>query len=306
MELSHRIYLADSYNSRYKEEPLGVHHIFIDEGGYMPLIKAYGVCRADIPISILGDTMQLPPVFEMQDYIKQGTEFESLLLYDLNAFYLEILFKNGYEGLREAYFSKAEPNVTTLPKVNLKQTYRFGEQLANILDQYVYKNGFTSAIGDGGFRLECIDAVNMTALPGYRVNPAESDAIKDVISDVEGSVAILTPYKGQVAHLQKSLKGLIDTNQIMSIHKSQGQEWDTVIVSVVDHQSFGAYGKFFTSSLNEDSNGLKIVNTAVSRAKKRLIIVGHYGFWVAQKDELIGELFRSAEKIDFNQNMRVA
>jgi len=297
---------ADSYNSRYKEEPLGVQHIFIDEGGYLPLIKAYGICRADIPISILGDTMQLPPVFEMQNDIKQGSPLESLFFYDLNAFYLETLFTDGYEGLKEAYFLMMKPNIVSLPKVNLKQTYRFGTQLANILDQHVYKSGFTSAIGDGGFKLEYIDAVNTIALPGGRINPAESDAIQDVLSDVEGSVAILTPYKGQVSYLQKNLKGLIDANQIMSIHKSQGQEWDTVIISVVDHQTYGAYGKFFTSSLNQDSNGLKIVNTAVSRAKKRLIIVGHYGFWIAQKDELFGELFYSAKKTESSQYIRVA
>ena len=297
---------ADSYNSRYKEESLDVHHIFIDEGGYLPLIKAYGICRADIPISILGDTMQLPPVFEMQKTIKQGTVFESLFLYDLNSFYLETLFNGGYEGLREAYFSKREPQILTLPKVNLKQTYRFGEKLANILDQYVYKNGFTSAIGDDGFQLEYIDAVNMSAPPGGRVNPAETDAIKDILYDIDGTVSVLTPYKNQVSHLQKSLKGLIDSNQIMSIHKSQGQEWDTVIISVVDHQSRGAYGKYFTSSLNQDSNGLKIVNTAVSRAKRKLILVGHYGFWTAQQDELFGELFRSAEQIGLNKHMEVA
>ena len=208
--------------------------------------------------------------------------------------------------MKEAYLSNKEASIVKLPKVNLKQTYRFGTQLANILDQYVYKNGFTSAIGDGGFKLECIDAVNMTSLPGGRVNPAESDAIKDVLLNIEGSVAILTPYKGQVAHLQKNLKGLIDSNQIMSIHKSQGQEWDTVIISVVDHQSYGAYGKYFTSSLNQDSNGLKIVNTAVSRAKKRLIIVGHKGFWIAHKEELLGELFRSATQVSLSSNMLVA
>lgn len=297
---------ADSYNSRYKEEPLDVHHIFIDEGGYLPLIKAYGICREDIPVSILGDTMQLPPVFEMQNNIKEGTPYESLLMYDLNSFYLEKLFTEGYEGLKQAYFQKQEPKIELFPKITLKQTYRFGSQLADILDKYVYKSGFTSKVGSGNFSLEYIDAVNMVASPGGRVNPAEADVIKDLLAEIDGEVAVLTPYKGQVAHLQKTLKGFIDKNQVMSIHKSQGQEWKTVIISVVDHQSYGAYGKYFTSSINEDSNGLKIVNTAVSRAKKRLILVGHYGFWVAQQDELFGELFRSAKQHKIAEYKNVA
>ena len=33
---------------------------------------------------------------------------------------------------------------------------------------------------------------------------------------------------------------------------------------------------------------MKVVNTAVSRAKRRLIVVCDRGFWTSRKDELIG------------------
>ena len=99
---------------------------------------------------------------------------------------------------------------------------------------------------------------------------------------------------------------MIDPNQIMSIHKSQGQEWDTVIISVVDHASRGAYGMWFTDTTNKMSKGLKVINTAVSRAKKRLMLVGHHGFWIAQGDQLLGELFRNADYTELNQNGRAA
>ena len=293
---------ADSYNSRYKNEPINVHHIFIDEGGYLPLIKAYGMCRENIPISILGDSMQLAPVFELDKDIKNDTPFEPLFLYDLNSFYLATLFSEGYDGLKQVYFNDTKPSLAGVPKVVLKHTYRFGTQLADILDQYVYKNGFTSAVGNASFKIEHIDAVNMYAPAGGRVNPAECNAIEQLLQNgIGGSVAILTPYKNQVSYLQKELKGLIDTNQIMSIHKSQGQEWETVIISVVDFQVFGAYGMWFTSTQNKKSDGLKVINTAVSRAKKRLIIVGHSRFWKVQKEELIGELFRCSEKLELEE-----
>ncbi len=140
--------------------------------------------------------------------------------------------------------------------------------------------------------------MNEVTPPGGRVNPAEMEAIRTLLEDgVDGSVAVLTPYKNQVAHLKKNLKGLIDPNQIMSIHRSQGQEWETVIISVVDHQSKGAYGRWFTDSTNSMSKGMKVINTAVSRAKKRLILVGHAGYWIAQNDQLLGELFRNADEI---------
>ncbi len=298
---------ADSYNSRFKEDPLNVHHIFVDEGGYMSLIKILAMCRSNIPLSILGDYQQLPPVSEMNNEIKEGGEYEPVLLYDMSAFYLETLFEDGYEGLKRAYFNNQEPTFKTMPKVDLLHTHRFGNRLADILDQYVYKNGFSSAIGDGGFELCYLHAVNEVTPPGGRVNPAEMEAIRTLLEDgVAGSVAVLTPYKNQVAHLKKNLKGLIDPNQIMSIHKSQGQEWDTVIISVVDHQQKGAYGMWFTSSTNKMSKGLKVVNTAVSRAKKKLILVGHHGFWIAQPDQLLGELFRNADVMTSLQEVQVA
>ncbi len=298
---------ADSYNSRFKEDPLIVHHIFVDEGGYMPLIKVLGLCRKNIPISILGDPMQLPPVSEMSNEIQKDGKYEQVMLYDMSAFYLGTLFEEGYDGLKKAYFNGLEPTFNTVPKVDLMQTYRFGNKLADILDKYVYQNGFTSAIGDGGFELNYINAVNEVTLPGGRVNPAEANAIRFLLeSGMDDNIAILTAYKGQVAHLKQKLKGLIDPNKIMTIHKSQGQEWDTVIISVVDHESRGAYGMWFTDTTNKMSKGLKVINTAVSRAKKRLILVGHHGFWIAQDDQLLGELFRNAEYTELNQNGRAA
>jgi len=298
---------ADSYNSRFKEEPLHVKHIFIDEGGYMPLIKAYGMCRHNIPLSILGDPRQLPPVSEMSNVITEGGEYESVLLYDMSAFHLATLFQAGYDGLRGAYFDDLEPDLENVPTVDLTQTYRFGKTLADILDRYVYRNGFSSAIGEGGFELCYIDAVNDKKLPSGRVNPAEATAIRELLaSESGGSIAVLTPYKNQVAYLRQELKGLMEPHQIMSIHKSQGQEWDTVIISVVDHEKRGAYGMWFTDSLNKTSKGLKVINTAVSRAKKRLILVGHYGFWSIQPEQLLGELFRNGVQITLGEYKNVA
>ena len=298
---------ADTYNSRFKEDALPVHHIFIDEGGYMPINKVYGMCRQNIPMSIVGDSMQLPPVAEMSGIIKENAEFEKVLLYDMNAFYFDTLFEEGYDGLKKAYFKGLAPS-NTIPKVELTQTYRFGDKLATILDKHVYQNGFRSAIGEGGFRLEYIDAINEETPKYPRVNPAEANAIRSLLtsSDLGDDFVILTPYKNQVSHLKFRLKGIINPNQVMSIHRSQGQEWETVIISVVDYMSGGSHGMWFTNSTNDMSKGLKVINTAVSRAKKRLILVGHRRFWMVQEKQLLGDLFRNADQIELSQHRNTA
>ncbi|MEZ4694016.1 MAG: helicase C-terminal domain-containing protein [Aliarcobacter sp.] len=84
----------------------------------------------------------------------------------------------------------------------------------------------------------------------------------------------------------------------MTIHKSQGSEWDNVIFSVVDDSNSGKRRMFFTNTLNENFKGLNLINTVVSRTKKRLIIVANEDFWIKQKDtQLIGNLISISKKV---------
>ena len=82
--------------------------------------------------------------------------------------------------------------------------------------------------------------------------------------------------------LGKQLPEARHNQQILTVHGSQGREWHTVILSVVD-----TYDKWFTDSKNELSKGLNLINTAVSRAKKRLIIVGDLNYWHRQQGQLL-------------------
>ena len=48
---------------------------------------------------------------------------------------------------------------------------------------------------------------------------------------------------------------------------------------------------FFTDSLNENFKSLNLINTVVSRTKKRLIIVANEEIWINQKNtQLIGNM----------------
>ena len=78
----------------------------------------------------------------------------------------------------------------------------------------------------------------------------------------------------------------------MTVHGSQGREWDTVIVSVADTSD-----KWFVDSLNLASRGLNLVNTAVSRARKELLIVCDTTYWKRQTGQLISDLIRIGEEV---------
>ena len=76
---------------------------------------------------------------------------------------------------------------------------------------------------------------------------------------------------------------------VMTVHASQGREWDTVVFSVADNGVVSRDVPFrFTSS--ETEVGRRLVNTAVSRAKRRLVLVCDRDHWMQKEGELIGGL----------------
>ena len=97
--------------------------------------------------------------------------------------------------------------------------------------------------------------------------------------------------------LLKETLGKSYFENIMTIHKSQGSEYGTVIFSVVDDSNFGKRKMFFTNSLNENFKSLNLINTVVSRAKKRLIIIANEDFWLEQEEtQLIGNMISISKK----------
>jgi superfamily I DNA and/or RNA helicase len=147
--------------------------------------------------------------------------------------------------------------------------------------------------GEGDLRIFCIDAVCEERRE--RENAAERDAVVAFLeaeSPDPATIAILTPYADQVRMLKRAVGRYREC--VSTVHASQGREWDTVVLSVADNGVLSREVPFrFTSSSSE--MGLKIINTAVSRAKRRLVLVCDRGFWISREDELIGRIAEEAE-----------
>jgi len=269
--------------------PQGVEfdHIFLDEAGYCNLAKAATLFASDTPVTFLGDHFQLPPVCEMDDDLISGDSKE-VFTWAQSALYLADLIENGAETEYMRYIKKMPPTFNNLPKINLTETYRFGQNLLDILCKSVYGAKLTSQ--NEGIIIEVINAPKKSFADKKRANPDEAEAIKQYclknFAKLENA-AILTPYKNQVSLLRKLCYRFIGDN-ISTVHASQGREWDTVILSVCDTTD-----KYFTNSNNIRSNGKLILNTAISRVKKRLVIVCDENYWQTQEGQLLTELIRN-------------
>lgn len=290
----------DTYLYRFLEVKLNVDHIFLDEAGYSNIIKAQTLLNQDVPVTFLGDHKQLPPVCEIskQD-IQNNNLYQNVLVWDQPSIYIEDIY--DYEDSTEilnSYLNNAKPTFEKLKKSNLSITHRFGKNVSRVLQEFVYTEGFNSSL-ETETKIIIYNVHNPIHLRnGERINQSEALAITEILKNKfkpENSVAVLTPYNAQARKLMGLLPEYKDENKIMTVHQSQGQEWDTVIYSVSDLGN--GRTPWFTDSQNKLSNGLNNINTAISRAKKELIIVCDYNAWLNKKDQLISGILNNASEV---------
>lgn len=270
-------------------------HIFLDEAAYCPLIKSAVLLSQNVPITLLGDHMQLPPVCEMPNELFDKEHYMPVCLWAQSSLYLGAVFSQTLKEIKEQYMSETKdvsiislPFQETMKQFNLQHTFRFGEGLAKVLSRYVYTEQFC---GNPNIETSVI-VINVPKTPEdeKNVNLDECEAIKKYLQVQEhsfsSSYAILTPYRNQLKALLATVfpVGVVDkADHVFTIHGSQGREWDTVFISVV-------------STFNHRFLTRRLLNTAVSRAKKQLILVCDSSYWSAQTDHIIGGLIAAAKE----------
>ncbi len=272
----------------------GLTHVFLDEAAYCPMIKAGILFSMNVPVTMFGDHMQLPPICEASSKDVLNNMEQKIYLWSLSALYMpEALLSNT--GLKDIFISHGSvlpPNETVLHTCFLNKTFRFGNNLARLLDEYIYRSGLEGQ-KDFDTDIIVIDAPRVGTDKALRENNSEVEAIKKYIDKYEpNDFAIMSPYRAQRDLLTKKLF-YVDRDNIMTVHASQGREWDTVIFSVTDTKD-----KFMVDSQSRVSQGAKLINTAISRAKKRIVIVCDCSCWLPYADEqLIGKLVEDATEV---------
>ena len=293
-------------------------HIFLDEAGYCSMIKGMTYTAFSCPFTMLGDHMQLPPVCDVEpkagDEITDG-EKNTLFLWKFSAIAMEQIITAKEYG---SFYGKddIDPLFTRLKKSSLTETHRFGSKLAGILANNVYSSNFTSC-ADRETDIWVIDAPkrmedtykNPHNTRNYRFSQSEEDAIIRLVLNNIGSEAIkntgiLTPYKDYRKDLRtkigNSLKSHSQSNMIrdniLSIHQSQGSEWNVVVVSVVDSMAYRDSWYMNTVKDQGVPYAIKIINTAISRTKGLLILVCDIASWQQYPNQFISKIIGIAEK----------
>ena len=263
-------------------------HIFLDEAGYCPLIKAAALLAYESQLTFLGDHMQLPPICEMNDNDFKN-QYLHVVLYAQSALHIEEIFDTPNVILNN-YLNNKEPAFKYLIKYDLNHTFRFGKELANILADTVYSENFQGSDEHQTniYYIDCPKAEHKE-----RFSKTEADEIAQYILDhSDDDIGIITPYIKQRnlirQRLHNSYSLILKNKTVYTIHGSQGREWDTVLISVVDTTN-----KYFMDS----NKFLNVINTAVSRARIKLVILCDYSYWKNQNKQLIGKILSTAQEI---------
>jgi hypothetical protein len=281
----------DGYIGRYTDSKLIVDHLFLDEAGYANIAKTLTLFNRATPITFFGDHKQLPPVCEINDFdIEKEEQYHNVFLWGQSSIFLDTLFRFERDVCRDQYLKNAPYAPFYMVQASLDATYRFGDNLAQVLARYVYTPSFHSLNPNGETQIYFVHAKKVDELRS-RCSINEVHEIKKIVMNLKQRIPndfiILTPYKNQVKLLGKNMTQERNEYKILTVHGSQGREWDTVILSVVD-----TFDKWFVDTQRPISKGLHLINTAVSRARKNLIIVCDLEYWSTQQGQLITELYK--------------
>lgn len=198
---------------------------------------------------IVGDDKQLPNVIDGKT-LQVLTDIE-------NAHNIEDKYKITTHSFLESCNEVFKDAPTTL----LREHYRCQPKIIEFCNKMFYDGELLTMTKDVGSQKTLLVYRTIQGNHArYHVNQREIDVIANEILpslDVKETVGIITPYRDQAETINQQLHQDIAS----TVHKYQGRECDTIIMSMVDNEP---------TSFSDDAN---LLNVAISRAKSRLCIV---------------------------------
>lgn len=201
---------------------------------------------------VVGDTKQLPNVLPSEQRSK------------LEEIFNRYRISSGYDSARQSLLSSlCFVMGDKIPQVMLCEHYRCHPQIIGFCNQKFYNGKLIIMTEDNDdHALQLVTTVTGDHVRD-RMNQRQIDVIRaEVLPRLHYSkkeIGIIAPYRNHINQIKNELTdSLIDA---ATVHKFQGREKDAIILSTVDDT---------VTKFSDDPN---LINVAVSRAKKKLIVV---------------------------------
>lgn len=255
-------------------------YLICDEASQVDLATGALALSMAKNIIIVGDTKQLPNVI---------TEAIKPQIQALNTHYK---ISPCYDYLAHCFLSSICARFDNVPKVLLREHYRCHPKIIEFCNQKFYDNKLIILSEDSrnSTQMEAI-YLQFTSQGNHargRHNQREIDEILSLLPSVQKHISdeqigIITPYNEQKQALQNALGD--SKIQVDTVHKFQGREKDAIIISVVNNE------------ISDFVDNPQILNVAITRAKKHLILVVSPNFEHANSH--IGDLIKYIQYNNF-------
>jgi superfamily I DNA and/or RNA helicase len=170
----------------------------------------------------------------------------------------------------------------------LRRQYRMHEAIVEFPDAAFYGGRLETADRNRDWTIDGLDPLvgydvaggeERTAGSSYR-NPAEAEIVADEVERlrehglVQSDIGVITPYSGQIGCIENALAGRdVRTRgiEVDTVDSFQGSEREAVVLSLVRSNDRGGSG-FLTFG----DEGERRLNVSLTRAKRRLVVVGDF------------------------------
>ena len=243
------VVLSTTFSARTAVPDMVYDYLIMDEASQVSIETGALALTCARNAVIVGDTLQLPNVVTDEDKLKLDTIFK------------EYQVLEGYNCAEYSFLQSVCAVMPNIKQTLLREHYRCHPKIINFCNQRFYGGNLLIMTEDKD-EPNVLTAIKTT--PGHHTrghyNQREIDVVKEEIMpnlQDETDIGIITPYNQQVNEFNHQ----IPTVETATIHKYQGREKDTIIMSVVDDE---------ISDFADDSN---LLNVAISRAKKHFCLV---------------------------------
>lgn len=246
------VVLSTTFSSRTSLNPKLVEYdyVIMDEASQVDLSTGALALSCAKHAVIVGDLKQLPNVVDDDAREKAGL---------IRAKY-EV--RDAYDFANKSFLESVVEAIPNVPQTLLREHYRCHPRIISFCNQKFYNDELVIMTrGEEADKpLMAIKTVEGNHKRG-NYNQRQIDIIKDeILKDINyplDEIGIIAPYNEQVNEIRKQIPGI----DVATVHKFQGREKDVIILSTVDDQ---------IRDFVDDPN---LLNVAVSRAKKKLIVV---------------------------------
>lgn len=263
---------ALSFNPELQQRRFDV--VIIDEAASaeVPAI-VYAAAKADTTLAVVGDFLQNAPIAEADD--AEDAEQREVVQWQTSDIF-------GLAGITDRASAAQHPRC-----VAISRQYRYPPIIADLVNDFCYDGLLESHQKEDLGGQPVISFLDTSSLKNrdftrtqgsWRCERTVDAAVELAVGICEGTIGYVTPYAPQASAAQRTFRAAGLNIEAGTSHRFQGREFDTVIVDLMQDERPRWVSAADLHGAQRAVSAAKLLNVALTRAKKKLYLIGDWNF----------------------------